>query len=82
MLISFLAILFYSCIYFSNKCSLNTVKNYSDSLYFSVITFSTLGYGDILPQTSRLRLICGSEALLGIMCTGMFVAGFANKSKY
>ncbi|NAW11697.1 two pore domain potassium channel family protein [Halomonas sp. D1-1] len=37
-----------------------------DFVYFSAITYTTLGYGDLIP-TGPLRFITGSEALLGFM---------------
>jgi len=36
-----------------------------DSLCFSVVTFTTLGYGDVLPLTDTGRLLAGFEALSG-----------------
>ncbi|RQQ45898.1 potassium channel family protein [Burkholderia stagnalis] len=53
-----------------------------DCLYFSMVTYSTLGYGDILPKTSLARLLCGSEALLGAFTMGLVVAGFSNRNRY
>ncbi len=37
-----------------------------DYLYFSVVAYTTLGYGDIRP-TGFIRTICGFEALIGIL---------------
>jgi hypothetical protein len=37
-----------------------------DYVYFSAITYTTLGYGDLFP-TGPIRFITGSEALLGFM---------------
>ena len=37
---------------------------FADHLYFSVVTFTTLGYGDFLP-TGTTRFIATFEALLG-----------------
>jgi len=47
--------------------------DWRDSLYFSLITFTTLGYGDIhpLPET---RLVAGVEAALGYLYMGLLVA--------
>lgn len=52
------------------------------SLYFSVVTFTTLGYGDIKPAGDILRIMCGTEALLGALMMGLIIAGFARRSAY
>lgn len=51
------------------------------SLYFSVVTFTTLGYGDVV-QHGSMRLVAAAEALLGALNMGMFVASLAQKSRY
>lgn len=43
------------------------------SLYFSTVTFATLGYGDIQPVGTVARAIAGSEALLGQLLLALFV---------
>jgi hypothetical protein len=53
-----------------------------NSAYFSIVTFSTLGYGDISPTSNLMKIICAAEALLGAFTMGMVVAGFANRSRY
>lgn len=42
-------------------------------LYFSVVTVTTLGYGDITPVTSTTRFLVGSEAILGVLLVGLFL---------
>ena len=37
-----------------------------DLLYFSTVTYTTLGYGEIWP-TGYLRTICGFESLIGLL---------------
>lgn len=37
----------------------------SDTLYFSVITMTTVGFGDITPATSLARAVAAIEALVG-----------------
>lgn len=39
--------------------------NASDSLYFSVITLATVGYGDITPVAGLARALAVAEALIG-----------------
>jgi hypothetical protein len=43
------------------------------SLYFSVVTFATLGYGDIQPIGQWARLLAGVEALLGALLSALLV---------
>lgn len=38
-----------------------------DSLYFSLVTISTLGYGDIIPNTNAIRFIVGLQSFFGTM---------------
>lgn len=40
---------------------------FPESLYFSLVTLSTVGYGDIQPHTGFSRLITAAEILLGIL---------------
>jgi hypothetical protein len=43
------------------------------SLYFSVVTFATLGYGDIQPIGAFARFLAGVEALLGALLAALLV---------
>ena len=47
--------------------------NFTEALYFSLITFTTLGYGDITIH-SVWRLLSGFEAINGIMLIGWTTA--------
>ncbi|MBT4044247.1 MAG: hypothetical protein HOK21_03255 [Rhodospirillaceae bacterium] len=47
-------------------------------LYFSVVTFTTLGYGDMSP-IGITRLIAASEAFLGAFVLALFVVVFVKK---
>ncbi|TFH87896.1 two pore domain potassium channel family protein [Billgrantia azerbaijanica] len=43
-----------------------SVANFFDYVYFSAITYTTLGYGDLVPQ-GPVRFLMGTEALTGFM---------------
>ena len=45
-----------------------------DSLYWSFITATTVGYGDFRPQKKVSRILSIVIALLGFMLTGILVA--------
>mmetsp|Transcript_12964 Transcript_12964/g.15583 ORF Transcript_12964/g.15583 Transcript_12964/m.15583 type:complete len:160 (-) Transcript_12964:250-729(-) len=56
---------------------------YADAFYFSIVTFTTLGYGDLQP-IEQIRLIAAYQALLGYLFLGMLVglvAGAFGKSQ-
>ncbi len=40
---------------------------FPESLYFSIVTLSTVGYGDITPQSDVIRVIIAIEIVLGVM---------------
>jgi len=44
-----------------------------DFLYFSIVSWTTLGYGDIIP-TSDSRMFAASEALFGYVFMGLYLA--------
>ncbi|MFC6631797.1 potassium channel family protein [Microbulbifer taiwanensis] len=42
-------------------------------LYFSAVTITTLGYGDIAPASDIGRILASSEAVLGVALIGLFL---------
>ena len=49
-----------------------------EALYFSGITFTTLGYGDIAPRSTPMRLLALSEALTGFGFISLAVTYFVS----
>jgi len=47
-------------------------RSAADNLYFSMVTFSTLGYGDFRP-TEGARLIAAFQSIIGDLHLGIFV---------
>ena len=59
------------------------IYNSFDCLYFSLVTWTTLGYGDFAP-TEKIRLIAGIEALMGYVFMAIFIGlilSFLTESK-
>lgn len=54
------------------------IVNFFNALYFSVVTFTTLGYGDISPLGFS-RLIAATEAFVGSFTLALFVVVFVKK---
>jgi hypothetical protein len=78
----FFLVFFFSLIYFSFfskefNCELNLFK----SFYFSVVTSTTLGYGDIQPSLSNnnLLMVISLQVVLGVLIFGMFLNSVAQR---
>ena len=52
--------------------------NFWEAFYFSVITFTTVGFGDITPVGSA-KIVVSIEALCGIFIIPLFVIGLSRK---
>lgn len=52
----------------------DVITNYWTALYFTWITFLTVGYGDYKPRTSCARFFSVLTGILGILCLGLWVA--------
>jgi len=55
--------------------------NFVRMFYLSAVTVTTLGYGDIVPLTTRARLLITAEAILGIILIGFFLNSLWSKLK-
>ena len=49
-----------------------------DFTYFSFVTLTTLGYGDIAPKSLFARTLVVLEAITGVMYVAILIASFAN----
>ncbi|MBO6782365.1 MAG: two pore domain potassium channel family protein [Alphaproteobacteria bacterium] len=53
--------------------------SFTESLYFSLITMSTVGYGDVTPAGEAVRVVAAIEIMLGIL---LFLFGFSEIMRY
>jgi hypothetical protein len=53
----------------------------SDLLYFSLITLSTVGYGDIVPLTGEARMLAALEGVTGVLYIAITVATLVSAYK-
>lgn len=53
--------------------------SFTECLYFSVITLSTVGYGDLVPLSPLVRLIVGVQIICGVM---LLLFGFSEIISY
>ncbi|MUL03294.1 two pore domain potassium channel family protein [Aliivibrio fischeri] len=50
-----------------------------DSLYFSIVTFTTLGYGDFSPSDGISRIMANIQSLGGLFFTSLFLVTLVKK---
>jgi len=55
------------------------LTSFWESMYFSAVTFTTLGYGDFQP-VGWLRLMASVEAVLGSVFIALFIVTYARKA--
>lgn len=70
----------FGVIYYLNPSFWDEPLTVIQSVYFSVVTITTLGYGDITPQTETARILAALEAFLGIVTIGLFLNAVARRS--
>ena len=60
-------------------------KSIPDTLYWSVVTLTTIGYGDMVPITGIGKLLTGIIALIGVamfaLPAGIIIAGFLEEMR-
>jgi voltage-gated potassium channel len=47
--------------------SATRMLSFSEAIHFSIVTMSTVGYGDIVPASSLARILASAEVVCGIM---------------
>ena len=82
----FVFIALFTFIYVFSDAYYNTIEDVSiddsngglDYLYFSVVTFTTLGYGDLKPL-GYIRLFAATEAIIGALMIAYFIVSITRK---
>lgn len=79
IIVCFSAILMY---YLERKAQPEVFENIGDSFWWAIVTFTTVGYGDIYPVTGLGRLLSSFISLIGIAMiaipTGIISSAFIN----
>lgn len=87
--LSFFIIISFAGIYYNlyklNHNNFNTILSLKNSIYFSIITFATVGYGDILPTSDITKVFVSTEILSSILVliflASVFISRWAKEQK-
>ena len=72
-------LIFFSLIYRFVDIDYGEYETALSPLYFSLVTFTTLGYGDNIPASLPAQVIAGLEVILGYVALGGLLSILANK---
>ena len=79
---NYLEIVFaYAVIYASGNYLNQAFTHWFDAVYFSIITSSSIGYGDFFPVTTFGRFLVSTQALLFLFFVVLFLNFFSTKIK-
>lgn len=67
----------YSCDNYLNK----PFEHWFDAVYFSIVTSSSIGYGDFYPATTQGKFLVSTQALLFLFFVILFLNFFSTKIK-
>ncbi|MDO5346922.1 MAG: potassium channel family protein, partial [Lachnospiraceae bacterium] len=89
LLILYITDLFLLCVYiehiwpgsFAYSSSIEKEISNWDLFYYTIMTFTTVGYGDISPLTRISQIFACLVALSNILCVGVFVGVIASCAK-
>lgn len=66
-------ILVFAFIYCANSASIEGVDGFGSALYFSIVTITTLGLGDMIPLDGFARAMVCLEVIAGVVFVGVFL---------
>ena len=80
LLLIFLWAIIYTCmgINYNLEKGDGEIGKLTTNLYFSIVTFTTLGYGDFSPPVEG-RLIASIQAMFGLFMTSLFLVTFVRR---
>lgn len=79
LLISTLIVFYMDITVKDEEAALHWLSYLARSAYYSVITFTTLGYGDFYPKTHWGQLVASLLALLGLVYSSLFMVAVVRK---
>jgi UDP-N-acetylmuramyl pentapeptide phosphotransferase/UDP-N-acetylglucosamine-1-phosphate transferase len=74
----------YFMIAFHDPATFSEPLTRSDALYFTITTFATVGFGDIVPRSEPVRLLVAVQVLLDLVILGLgiqVIVGAVKKSR-
>jgi len=78
-LLIFVQVILFACLYTQVGVDYGEHDTWLSPIYFSVVTITTLGYGDVLPTTVGGQIVTICEVVIGYIMLGGLLSIFTNK---
>jgi uncharacterized protein YjbI with pentapeptide repeats len=79
LILILIQILFFAFVYSFVELKFSVDENWFSYIYFSIVTTTTLGYGDIIPVTPMAQIIASIQVAMGYTMLGGFLSILTNK---
>jgi voltage-gated potassium channel len=78
-------VLLFATVYFlmnhANGAAFGTALSRTDAMYFSIVVFTTVGFGDITAKTEAARLVVTGQMMLDLLILGLVLQLVVNAIK-
>ena len=71
----------YLCLSQSSPANFSEPLNHTGAVYLTITVFSTVGFGDITPETDLARIVVSVQMILDLIVIGAVVRLLANAAK-
>ncbi|MBN2801900.1 MAG: pentapeptide repeat-containing protein [Deltaproteobacteria bacterium] len=78
-LLMFLVILIFAMMFHFSGVDYGAYKTPYSDIYYSIVTFTGLGYGDVMPASLQSQVLASIEAIAGYVGLGGFLSILSNK---
>ena len=78
LLVAIAMLIFSTCVYYTELHQPRRFESIPAGFWWSIITITTVGYGDVVPVTTGGYIVAGVCALSGILITGLPIPVIAN----
>jgi hypothetical protein len=73
---------FFALNFYGMREDIKGIETFFDSVYFSFVTMTTLGYGDILPLSNLAKFTVIMESVAGVVLLGFFLIVVSSEVAY
>ncbi|MFB6203184.1 MAG: pentapeptide repeat-containing protein [Candidatus Nanohaloarchaea archaeon] len=80
--LTFVTPIFFALLYLQRGVFRTHAKGFGDALYYSYITFSSVGYGDISPLAPGSKVLASAEGMLGGLFIALFIYTLSKRVDY